>query len=60
MESIATALYALDILILVAFQVMNRDYGPFSHAVSDYGIGRTARLFKLYVFAGTVAAPLLA
>ena len=60
METVAAALYGLDILILFAFQVLNKDYPLFSHAVSDYGVGATARLFKVYVVSGSIAAPLLA
>lgn len=60
METVAATLYALDILCLVAFQFLNRDYGLFSHAISDFGIGKTAGLFKLYVLSGSIAAPLLA
>jgi hypothetical protein len=60
METISATLYALDILFLMSFQVLNRDQPMFSHAISDYGVGRTARLFKVYVIAGCIAAPLLA
>ena len=60
MEIVAATLYALDILFLLSFQVLNRDYRPFAHAVSDYGVGKTARLFKVYMISGSLAAPLLA
>ena len=60
MEKVAATLYAADLIILISFQFLNRDYGWVSHAVSDYGLGRTARLFKIYVVFGSVAAPLLA
>ena len=60
MEIVAATLYGLDILILIAFQVMNRDSPQFSRAVSDYGLGKTARLFRIYILAGSIAAPLLA
>ena len=60
METIAATLYSLDIVFLLSFQFLNRDYRWFSHAISDYGIGKTARLFKVYVLTGSVAAPLLA
>ena len=60
METVATILYGLDILLLLSFQLLNRDYGQFAHAVSDYGVGKTARLFKVYVISGSTAAPLLA
>ena len=60
MEKVAAALYIADLVFLISFQFMNRDYRWFSHAVSDYGVGKTARLFKFYVVAGSIAAPLLA
>ena len=60
MEIVAATLYGLDILILLSFQVLNRDYTPLSHPVSDYGVGRTAGAFKAYLLAGSIAAPLLA
>lgn len=60
METVAAALYGLDILILISFQFLSRGYLPFSRAISDYGLGKTARLFRLYVIAGCIAAPLLA
>lgn len=58
--TLAAGFFALDILLLAAFQVIDRDYGLFDHAVSDYGIGRTAGLFRAYVIVGSLAAPLLA
>lgn len=60
MEKVAAALYGLDLLFLLAFQVMNRDQPTFAKPVSDYGLGRTARLFKVYLIAGCIAPPLLA
>ena len=60
MEIVAATLYGLDIVILISFQFLNRDYGWIGHAVSDYGVGKTAPLFKAYVIVGSVAAPLLA
>ncbi len=60
METVAAILYGLDILFLLSFQFLNRDYGPFAHAVSDYGVGRTAGTFRAYLLVGSIAAPLLA
>lgn len=60
METVAAALYGLDIVFLMSFQFLNRADPPFARAVSDYGIGSTATLFKAYVLAGSMAAPLLA
>ena len=58
--SVAAGFFGLDILLLLSFQVLNRDYGLFTHAVSDYGVGRTAGLFRFYVTLGSIAAPMLA
>lgn len=60
METVAAILYGLDILFLISFQFLSPDYRWFSHAISAYGVGTTARLFKVYVLSGSVAAPLLA
>lgn len=60
MEIVAATLYGLDLLMLLSFQVLNRDYPAFSHAISDYGVGSTARLFRAYVLIGCLAPPLLA
>lgn len=59
METVAAGLYGLDLICLIAFQFLNRDYPLISHAVSDFGVGKTARLFKVYLLAGSIAAPLL-
>lgn len=60
MEKVAAALYCADLLLLVSFQVLSRDYLSVARPVSDYGLGRTARAFKAYVVFGSIAAPLLA
>ncbi|MBL9075843.1 DUF998 domain-containing protein [Tabrizicola sp.] len=60
MERVAAALYGLDLLFLLSFQVMNRDQPAFSRPISDYGLGRTARLFRVYLIAGCIAPPILA
>lgn len=60
MEKVAAALYGLDLLFLLAFQVTNRDQPAFAKPVSDYGLGRTAGLFKVYLIAGCIAPPILA
>lgn len=60
MEQVAAALYGLDLLFLLAFQVLNRDLPAFARPVSDYGLGRTARLFRVYLIAGCIAPPILA
>lgn len=58
--AVAAGFFALAILLLLAFQVLNRDYGVFAHAVSDYGVGKTAGLFRAYVLVASTATPLLA
>ncbi|MFO1203210.1 MAG: DUF998 domain-containing protein [Tabrizicola sp.] len=60
MEKVAAALYGLDLLFLLAFQVLNRDQPAFAKPISEYGLGRTARLFRIYLIAGCIAPPILA
>ena len=60
MEKVAAALYALDLLFLLSFQILNRDRPMFALPVSDYGLGRTAGLFRVYLIAGCIAPPILA
>lgn len=60
MEKVAAALYGLDLLFLLSFQVLNRDQPAFAKPISEYGLGRTARLFRVYLIAGCIAPPILA
>ena len=60
MEKLAASLYVADLAFLILFQVLNREHALLPQAVSNYGLGRTARLFKIYLLAGSFAAPLLA
>ena len=60
MEKVAAALYGLDLLFLLSFQILNRDQPAFARPISDYGLGRTARLFRVYLIAGCIAPPILA
>lgn len=60
MEKVAAALYSLDLIFLLSFQLLNRDQPAFAHPVSAYGLGRTARLFRVYLIAGCLAPPILA
>lgn len=53
---LTSGLYAVNLILLLAFHVLNRQYSPVSNAVSDYGVGPTARLFQIYVTVGTFAA----
>lgn len=60
MERVAAGLYGLDLLFLLSFQVLNRDQPALARPISDYGLGRTARLFRVYLIAGCLAPPILA
>ena len=60
MEKVAAALYATDLILLISFQFLNRDYALLPQAISNYAFGKTARMFKLYLLVGSCAAPLLA
>jgi hypothetical membrane protein len=60
MEKVAAGLYGLDLAMLVVFQLMHRDMGLIRHAISAYGRGPSARLFKTYLISGSIAALLLA
>ena len=60
MEKVAAALYVLDLSFLLCFQVLNRDQPAFAKPVSEYGLGRTAGLFRLYLIVGCIAPPILA
>lgn len=60
MEKVAATLYGLDLLFLLSFQILNRDKPVFSMPISEYGLGRTARLFRIYLIAGCLAPPILA
>lgn len=60
MERVAVALYGLDLLFLLSFQVLNRDQPAFARPISDYALGRTAGLFRIYLIAGCIAPPILA
>ena len=60
MEKVAASLYLADLIFLISFQFLNQGYGFVANAVSAYGVGKTAALFKAYVVMGSIAAPLLA
>jgi hypothetical protein len=54
----ATGLYAIHVALLLALHWHNRDYSPVRHAVSDYAVGKSAALFRIYGgvgVAGTLA-----
>ena len=60
MEWVATALYGLDLMFLLSLQLLNRDMPAVARPISDYGLGRTARLFRVYLIAGCIAPPFFA
>lgn len=60
MEWVAAGLYGFDLLFLLSLQILNRDMPVFARPVSDYGLGRTARLFRVYLIAGCLAPPIFA
>ncbi len=60
MEKVAASLYVADLIFLLSFQFLNRDFALLPRAVSNYGLGKTAQLFKVYMLVGSLAAPLLA
>lgn len=56
---IAAACYVLALALLIALHVVERQRNPVRAAVSDYGIGSAARLFKVYGAAGIIGAAAL-
>ena len=56
METIATSLYVFDLAILLFFEATTRQRGP----ISNFGIGPTAGVFRVYMIVGSLAAPILA
>lgn len=55
----ATACYALALVLLVALHMVEKQRNPFSTAVSDYGTGKAAWLFRIYGIAGIIGAAAL-
>ena len=60
LAAVTTGLYAINLALLLAFHGLNRNYSPVRHAVSDYAVGRTAALFRVYGGVGASAALALA
>jgi len=56
---VATACYVLALALLIALHVVERQRDPVRTAVSDYGTGKAARLFRVYGAAGIVGAAAL-
>lgn len=57
---LAVAAYLTATALFIGLHVSNRDYNVVTHAVSDYGVGSSATLFRLYVWSGNVGALALA
>lgn len=57
---LAAACYALTLLLFVVLHVQNPHYSIVKHAVSDYAVGPSGRLFALYNLIGTLGALLVA
>jgi hypothetical protein len=56
---VAAASYILALALLIALHVVERQRNPVSSAVSDYGTGKAAWLFKAYGAAGIIGAAAL-
>lgn len=53
---LATGLYVVSIALFLGLHLLHSPYSALRHAVSDYGVGPTARLFQVYVWAGNAGA----
>ena len=56
----AAGCYVFVLSIFLAFHVIAPERSMFGHAVSDYAVGKTARLFISYGLVGSLGAALLA
>lgn len=56
----ATGFYLLTLALFVALHLGSSGYTPSLHAVSDYGVGKSARLFQRYGWTGNFGALALA
>lgn len=57
---LATAFYVANLLLFVTLHTANSEYSVRKHAVSDYGVGKTSKLFLLYGWVGNLGALALA
>lgn len=57
---LTTFAYLATLVLFVVLHVQNSHYSMVEHAVSDYGVGKSKRLFTIYNVLGSVAALLLA
>ena len=53
-------LYCICLALFVAVHLKNKEYNLFQHALSDYDIGSTHRLFQVYVWIGNLGTLCLA
>ncbi len=60
MAAASTILYAITLMLLLALHLTNREYNLVRNAVSDYGVGTSAGLFRIYVVVGSLGALSLA
>ena len=60
LSALAAVIQAAVLSMLIALHVLQPRYSPLSNAVSDYGIGPTAGIFRLYLWLGIGAIVLLA
>ena len=56
---VAAACYVLALGLLAALHIVEAQRSPVGSAVSDYGTGKAARLFKVYGAAGIIGAAAL-
>ncbi len=56
---VATGCYGLALALLIALHIVERQRSPVGVAVSDYGAGKAAWLFKIYGAAGIIGAAAL-
>ncbi len=57
---VATGFYLLNLVLFASLHFSGSGYTPLRHAVSDYGVGRSAGLFQAYVWIGNFGALALA
>jgi hypothetical protein len=57
---LAGVLYLLSIVLFFQLHFVTSQYKASVHAVSDYGVGSTAKIFQIYAWLGTAGALALA
>ncbi len=56
MGAVSFLLYCTNIILFLILHLKNKEYSPMKHAVSDYDIGSTHKLFQAYGWAGNLGA----